>query len=327
VRFAIVFLIDSFCSNFTSFQDKAEYREHCRQAHREGHECSICRRRFSRRALLRRHESVHTGFKEFTCHLCSYASSHKSNLERHFKTHSAFTFTPLGQTIPKKRRKPRSHQQPPQQPDSTTSGTVPVPKYPILRNMLKDSPSSPSSSSARSKKLLKPKLSHSIESILSRKEVHKKEFIMSQPGPLINYEFPSRLPEEGEPELTTDQDVTNVVHPPPAPSRSIGFSPIINHSLSSPFTTLLTPFLGEDLRNQVRTGPSWRLPLLPPPWNYQDLRIFSSTTNYSREPQQIWWRNPFMLPAANPHLLRPRSNSNYSYPNYGNNGESVLSLL
>lgn len=49
--------------------------------------CTICTRVFCRRALLRRHHAVHSGYKEFTCSLCDYATSHKSNLERHMKIH------------------------------------------------------------------------------------------------------------------------------------------------------------------------------------------------------------------------------------------------
>ena len=51
--------------------------------------CTICARVFCRRALLRRHHAVHSGFKEFTCSLCDYATSHKSNLERHMKIHES----------------------------------------------------------------------------------------------------------------------------------------------------------------------------------------------------------------------------------------------
>ena len=51
--------------------------------------CTICSRVFCRRALLRRHHAVHSGFKEFTCSLCDYATSHKSNLERHMKIHES----------------------------------------------------------------------------------------------------------------------------------------------------------------------------------------------------------------------------------------------
>jgi hypothetical protein len=36
-----------------------------------------------RKALLRRHQTVHNGIKEFSCPKCSYETSHKSNLERH----------------------------------------------------------------------------------------------------------------------------------------------------------------------------------------------------------------------------------------------------
>lgn len=38
-----------------------------------------------RRALLKRHMSVHNGLKDYVCSLCAYASSHKSNLDRHIQ--------------------------------------------------------------------------------------------------------------------------------------------------------------------------------------------------------------------------------------------------
>ena len=138
------------------FEDKAKYREHCRNFHKNGHECSICHRLFSRRALLRRHQSVHTGLKDFHCDLCCYASSHKSNLERHLKTHQS----------PRRPRnikmESQSQSQPP--PDSTTATHNPELPFPPPRALL--------GSSTKSKGMakIKTKLSHSIESILSRRD-------------------------------------------------------------------------------------------------------------------------------------------------------------
>ncbi|XP_063866912.1 zinc finger protein 628-like [Scylla paramamosain] len=70
------------------FFNKADMRTHTRALHREGYMCPICRHVFCRKALLKRHLSVHTGIKEFICCLCGYDTSHKSNLERHMRTHA-----------------------------------------------------------------------------------------------------------------------------------------------------------------------------------------------------------------------------------------------
>ena len=40
-----------------------------------------------RKALLDRHEKIHTGEKPFVCHVCQYGTSHKSNLDRHVRIH------------------------------------------------------------------------------------------------------------------------------------------------------------------------------------------------------------------------------------------------
>ena len=70
------------------FKSKALLREHVLLNHRSGYSCRICKRNFCRKALLRRHLSVHNGQKDFRCAYCSYATSHKSNLERHQRIHS-----------------------------------------------------------------------------------------------------------------------------------------------------------------------------------------------------------------------------------------------
>ncbi|XP_013793797.1 zinc finger protein 596-like, partial [Limulus polyphemus] len=67
---------------------KAALRSHTKTLHKERYSCNLCTRRFCRRALLRRHMSVHNGLKEFSCELCIYATSPKSSLERHqFRIH------------------------------------------------------------------------------------------------------------------------------------------------------------------------------------------------------------------------------------------------
>ncbi|KAL4220185.1 hypothetical protein ACF0H5_020593 [Mactra antiquata] len=69
------------------FATKASLREHAMIFHYHGYTCFYCGRRFCRKALLKRHLSVHNGQKDFVCPLCDYATSHKSNLERHRKVH------------------------------------------------------------------------------------------------------------------------------------------------------------------------------------------------------------------------------------------------
>ncbi|XP_045582024.2 uncharacterized protein [Procambarus clarkii] len=70
------------------FLNKAELRMHTQKCHRDGYHCGVCPRVFCRKALLKRHYSVHSGYREFSCSHCSYATSHKSNLERHMKVHT-----------------------------------------------------------------------------------------------------------------------------------------------------------------------------------------------------------------------------------------------
>lgn len=70
------------------FNTKASLREHAMIFHYHGYTCYFCGRRFCRKALLKRHLSVHNGQKDFVCNVCDYATSHKSNLERHRKVHS-----------------------------------------------------------------------------------------------------------------------------------------------------------------------------------------------------------------------------------------------
>lgn len=70
-----------------SFRNKASLRDHVLIFHSGGYMCRYCGRNFCRKALLKRHLSVHSGQKDFVCSLCDYATSHKSNLERHKKVH------------------------------------------------------------------------------------------------------------------------------------------------------------------------------------------------------------------------------------------------
>ncbi|KAL3847504.1 hypothetical protein ACJMK2_018410 [Sinanodonta woodiana] len=69
------------------FATKASLREHAAIFHYHGYTCFYCGRRFCRKALLKRHLSVHNGQKDFVCSTCDYATSHKSNLERHRRVH------------------------------------------------------------------------------------------------------------------------------------------------------------------------------------------------------------------------------------------------
>ncbi|KAK3094801.1 hypothetical protein FSP39_006381 [Pinctada imbricata] len=70
-----------------TFTTKASLREHIMIFHHNGYSCAYCGRRFCRKALLKRHLSVHSGQKDYSCPHCDYATSHKSNLERHKRIH------------------------------------------------------------------------------------------------------------------------------------------------------------------------------------------------------------------------------------------------
>lgn len=69
------------------FISKAHFRAHVNAEHRCGYHCDTCRRTFCRKALLRRHQSIHSGQKAFICSICSYSTSHKGNLDRHARVH------------------------------------------------------------------------------------------------------------------------------------------------------------------------------------------------------------------------------------------------
>lgn len=75
------------------FTTKASLREHIMIFHHNGYSCPYCGRRFCRKALLKRHLSVHSGQKDYSCPHCDYATSHKSNLERHKRIHDRLKLT------------------------------------------------------------------------------------------------------------------------------------------------------------------------------------------------------------------------------------------
>ena len=70
-----------------TFANKAELRCHVIRCHRHGYVCRECGRNFCRKALLKRHVTVHSGQKDYSCDVCGYATSHKSNLDRHKRRH------------------------------------------------------------------------------------------------------------------------------------------------------------------------------------------------------------------------------------------------
>jgi hypothetical protein len=69
------------------FLSKGHFRAHVNTEHRCGYHCDTCRRTFCRKALLRRHQSIHSGRKAFVCSICPYSTSHKGNLDRHARVH------------------------------------------------------------------------------------------------------------------------------------------------------------------------------------------------------------------------------------------------
>lgn len=89
------------------FQSKSSFRSHTYVCHKDGYSCAICGRRFCRKALLKRHQSIHNGRKDFVCSDCGYSTSHKSNLERHKKIHlkSSKTISVSDGMLPLKKRK------------------------------------------------------------------------------------------------------------------------------------------------------------------------------------------------------------------------------
>ena len=94
------------------FKNKASLRDHVLIFHSNGYMCRFCGRNFCRKALLKRHLTVHSGQKDYICSLCDYATSHKSNLERHKKVHERQsqdgTEESTGSTIPQQQKLPDS---------------------------------------------------------------------------------------------------------------------------------------------------------------------------------------------------------------------------
>lgn len=55
---------------------------------RDGYACSICRKTFKRRKILRRHERFHTGEKPYPCSVCSKMFALRKSLRRHLRFHT-----------------------------------------------------------------------------------------------------------------------------------------------------------------------------------------------------------------------------------------------
>lgn len=55
---------------------------------RDGYACSICRKTFKRRKVLRRHERFHTGEKPYSCAACSKTFALRKSLRRHQRFHT-----------------------------------------------------------------------------------------------------------------------------------------------------------------------------------------------------------------------------------------------
>ncbi|KAM7378857.1 hypothetical protein PAMP_004452 [Pampus punctatissimus] len=55
---------------------------------RAGYACSICRKTFKRRKILRRHERFHTGEKPYPCSVCSKTFALRKSLRRHLRFHT-----------------------------------------------------------------------------------------------------------------------------------------------------------------------------------------------------------------------------------------------
>ncbi|XP_064482542.1 zinc finger protein 467-like [Ornithodoros turicata] len=105
---------ESFCCN-EKFLTKFEFVEHTQQEHQSGeYPCNFegCNVVCTRRALLYRHERVHTGEKPHHCTECEYRSSSRSNLQRHL-------LSVHGVSLPESSRKRRESDSPFMLPVST----------------------------------------------------------------------------------------------------------------------------------------------------------------------------------------------------------------
>ncbi|XP_067635440.1 zinc finger protein 723-like isoform X2 [Eurosta solidaginis] len=76
------------------FHDSHATSMHARLQHNNGeknksilHSCSQCKKQFKRTSILRAHEKLHSGPKEFVCEICDRKFRHKNNLDTHFYTH------------------------------------------------------------------------------------------------------------------------------------------------------------------------------------------------------------------------------------------------
>jgi hypothetical protein len=163
------------------FITKGEFKHHNRTEHKDGHLCQKCNKTFNRKALLERHFDIHTGKKKFPCPICTYGSNNKANCKRHvFNCHPIRTLSSREANIVsnyfltsiRNRRKRETARNvrvssTPSQPQpavSTFTLNTPVPMVVTHAS----STSASASEEACTDSIGKPRISHSIESILSQ---------------------------------------------------------------------------------------------------------------------------------------------------------------